>query len=81
MGLAIVFLTLVVRFALIKTSVAGANMGAGMSKIQPKMEEIQKKYADNPEKISEETMKLLKKEGGAPLKGCLGMLVQLPVFI
>lgn len=56
-------------------------MGAGMSKIQPKMEEIQKKYADNPEKISEETMKLLKKEGGAPLKGCLGMLVQLPVFI
>ena len=81
LGLAIVFLTLVVRFALIKTSVAGANMGAGMSKIQPKMEEIQKKYADNPEKISEETMKLLKKEGGAPLKGCLGMLVQLPVFI
>ena len=81
LGLAIVLLTLVIRLALIKTSVAGANMGAGMSKIQPKMEALHKQYADDPQKLSEETMKVLKKEGGAPLKGCLGMLIQLPVFI
>ncbi|MBR4568044.1 membrane protein insertase YidC [bacterium] len=52
-----------------------------MSNIQPKMQEIQDKYKDNPQKLSEETMKLLKKEGSAPLKGCLSMLIQLPVFI
>jgi YidC/Oxa1 family membrane protein insertase len=56
-------------------------MSKGMSNIQPKMQEIQDKYKDNPQKLSEETMKLLKKEGSAPLKGCLSMLIQLPVFI
>ena len=43
-------------------------MSKGMSNIQPKMQEIQDKYKDNPQKLSEETMKLLKKEGSAPLK-------------
>ncbi len=52
-----------------------------MSNIQPKMQEIQEKYKDDPKKLSEETMKLLKKEGSGPLKGCLSMLVQMPVFI
>ena len=48
---------------LLRTSVAGANMSKGMSNIQPKMQEIQEKYKDDPKKLSEETMKLLKKEG------------------
>ena len=39
-----------------------------MSSIQPKMEEIQEKYKDDPKKLSEETMKLLKKEGAGPMK-------------
>jgi YidC/Oxa1 family membrane protein insertase len=56
-------------------------MSKGMSNIQPKMQEIQEKYKDDPQKLSEETMKLLKKEGSAPLKGCLSMLIQLPIFI
>lgn len=52
-----------------------------MSNIQPKMQEIQEKYKDDPKKLSEETMKLLKKEGAGPLKWCLSMLIQMPVFI
>lgn len=56
-------------------------MSKGMSNIQPKMQELQDKYKDDPKKLSEETMKLLKKEGSAPMKGCLAMLIQLPVFI
>ena len=47
---------------------AGANMSKGMSSIQPKMEEIQEKYKDDPKKLSEETMRLLKKEGAGPMK-------------
>lgn len=81
LGIAIVLLTLVVRFLLLKNSVAGANMSKGMSNIQPKMQEIQEKYKDDPKKLSEETMKLLKKEGAGPMKGCLSMLIQMPVFI
>lgn len=81
MGVAIVLLTLLVRLLLLRNSMAGANMSKGMSNIQPKMEEIQEKYKDDPKKLSEETMKLLKKEGAGPMKWCLAMLIQLPVFI
>ena len=79
--IAIVLLTVWVRLLLLKNTLAWAKMSKGMSNIQPKMQEIQDKYKDNPQKLSEETMKLLKKEGSAPLKGCLSMLIQLPVFI
>lgn len=79
--IAIVLLTVLVRLLLLKNAIAWANMSKGMSNIQPKMQEIQEKYKDDPQKLSEETMKLLKKEGSAPLKGCLSMLIQLPIFI
>ncbi len=81
MGIAIILLTLLVRLLLLRNSMAGANMSKGMSSIQPKMEEIQEKYKDDPKKLSEETMKLLKKEGAGPMKWCVAMLIQLPVFV
>lgn len=81
LGIAIVLLTLLVRMLLLRNSMAGANMSKGMTSIQPKMLELQEKYQDNPQKLSEETMKLLKKEGAGPLKGCLSLLIQMPVFI
>lgn len=56
-------------------------MGKQMGNLQPKMAELQEKYKDQPEKLSSETMKLFKTEGAWPLKGCLGMLVQIPVFL
>ena len=56
-------------------------MQQSMGDIQPKMQELQEKYKDDPKKLSEETMKLLKKDGAGPLKGCLSMFIQIPVFI
>ena len=79
--IAIVALTLLVRWLMYKSSAASNNMQQWMSNIQPKVEELQKKYADNPQKLSEETMKLFKNEWKAPFKGCLTMLIQIPVFI
>ncbi len=79
--IAIVLLTLLVRWLMYKSSAASNNMTQWMSNIQPKVEELQKKYADDPQKLSEETMKLFKNEWKAPFKGCLTMLVQIPIFI
>ena len=79
--LAIVALTLLVRGLMYKSSAASNNMTQWMSNIQPKVEELQKKYADDPQKLSEETMKLFKTEWKWPFKGCLTMLIQIPVFI
>ena len=81
LGIAIILLTLVVRGLLRKSSTAGTKMQQGMSNMQPKIEELQKKYENDPQKLSEETMKLFKTEGKAPLKGCLTMLIQMPIFI
>lgn len=61
-------MTIVVRLLLIKPSLAGAQMQQSMGGLQPKMQEVQEKYKDDPKKLSEETMKILKKDGAGPLK-------------
>ena len=52
-----------------------------MSEIQPKVQEIQKKYKDDKEKQAKETMALYKREKVNPLGGCLPILIQLPILI
>ncbi len=81
LGIAIVILTILIRLLLLRNSIAWANMSKWMSNIQPKMQELQEKYKEDPQKLSEETMKLLRKEGSAPLKGCISMLIQIPILI
>ncbi len=81
LGWSIIILTLVLRLALLPVTMAGNQMGKQMWNLQPKMQELQEKYKDQPEKLSSETMKLFKTEWAWPLKGCLGMLVQIPVFL
>lgn len=78
---AIITLTALVRLALMKSTAAGTAMQSQMGNLQPKMQEIQEKYKDDPEQLSKKTMELLKKDGAWPLKGCMGMLLQMPVFL
>jgi len=77
---AIIAITLIFRLALIKFTSASAQMSHNMSDIQPKLNEIQEKYKDDPNKMAEETMKIFKKEWKSPLKWCLRLLIQLPIF-
>ncbi len=81
LALAIIALTLAVRFVLLKTSIAQNDMQKQMWDIHPKLQEIQEKYKDEPEKMSQETMKILKTQWAWPLKWCLMSLVQIPVFL
>ena len=80
LGIAIILLTLIVRLLLLKPTMHANNAQKGMVDIQPRMKEIQEKHKDNPEKLAEETMKLFK-WNWSPLKGCVMMFVQIPVFI
>jgi YidC/Oxa1 family membrane protein insertase len=52
-----------------------------MRGLQPKVKELQAKFADDRQKQSEEMMKLYRSEGVNPLGGCFPMILQLPVFI
>ncbi|MDJ1169822.1 membrane protein insertase YidC [Roseofilum sp. BLCC_M154] len=82
-GLAIVALTLVIRFALYPLSAGSIRSMRRTRVVQPYMqkrqEEIRNRYKDNPEKQQEEMAKLFK-EVGNPLAGCLPVLVQMPVL-
>ncbi len=81
LGIAIVLLTVTIRLLTIKQFSAGNDMQKGMGALQPKLQEIQEKYKDDPKKLSEETMKVFKTDGKWAFKGCLMMLIQIPVFI
>lgn len=78
---AIIVLTLFVRIALRYFWANPAAMQWQMAGMQPKMKEIQDKYADDPQRMSQEMMKIWKDTWWWPLKGCIGMLMQLPVFL
>tara|TARA_B100000674_G_scaffold199399_1_gene162738 strand:- start:1113 stop:2849 length:1737 start_codon:yes stop_codon:yes gene_type:complete len=51
-----------------------------MQEIQPKISALREKYKNDSQRLSQETMKLYKKEGVNPVGGCLPMLPQMPIF-
>ena len=82
-GLAIVALTLVIRFALYPLSAGSIRnmrrMRVANPEMQKRVKEVQTRYKDNPAKQQEEMSKVYK-EFGNPLAGCLPVLVQMPVL-
>lgn len=79
--LAIVILTVLIRAALRNTTKHQTEMQKWMGDMQWKLKELEEKYKDQPEKLAQESMKLMKDGGLAPLKWCLWLLIQLPIFI
>jgi YidC/Oxa1 family membrane protein insertase len=80
-GLAIIFLTVVLKLATWPLSAkAYVSMGK-MREMAPKMQLLQEKHGDNRQAMSAELMELYKKEGVNPLGGCLPMLAQMPFFL
>ncbi|MBO5642747.1 MAG: membrane protein insertase YidC [Kiritimatiellae bacterium] len=80
-GMAIIFLTILVRlifWPLTHKSTVGMRK---MQEIQPKMKELQAKFKDNPQRLQQETWALYKQENVNPMSSCLPMLAQIPVFI
>ncbi len=61
-GVAIIVLTLVIRFLLYPTSIKAVKSQKAVQQLQPKVQEIQKKYKDDKEKQSKEVLELYKKD-------------------
>ena len=80
-GVAIIFLTLLVKLAFFQLSAAGYKSMARMRKVQPRILAIREEYANDKAKQSQAMMELYKKEKINPLGGCFPILVQMPVFI
>jgi YidC/Oxa1 family membrane protein insertase len=80
-GLAIIILTLVVRVASTPLVMRQLKSTKAMQEMQPKVQELQKKYGKNKQKLQQEMMKVYKEAGVNPI-GCMWpMLVQFPIWI
>ncbi len=80
-GLAIIGITIVVKAALFQLNAKAFRSMAKMRKFGPEMMRMKELYGDDRQKMSQEMMKLYKKEKINPLGGCLPILAQMPVFI
>lgn len=86
-AMAIIILVLVVRLILHpitkKSQIAMTKMGKQMATLQPEMEKIKKKYADDQTRQNSEIMKLYRERGINPagMLGCLPMFLQTPIWI
>ena len=80
-GLAIIFLTVVIKLLTWPLSAKAYVSMGNLRKLQPKMALLQEKHGDNKQAMSQELMELYKKEGVNPLGGCLPMVLQMPFFL
>lgn len=80
-GLSIIVLTLLFRILIWPLISTQTRSMFGMQQLQPKIQELQKKYKDDRQTLTQETMKLYKEYGVNPAGGCLPILAQMPLFI
>jgi len=79
-GVAIMLFTLVIKLILLPLDLKQRSSMYKTQKIQPMLEEINKKYEKDPEKKNQKTMELYKKEHINPMAGCLPILIQMPIL-
>jgi YidC/Oxa1 family membrane protein insertase len=79
-GLAIIAATVVIRALLFPLANASFRSMSKMKKVQPEMESIKKRFADDQPRQQQEMMELYKREKVNPLTGCLPLLIQLPIL-
>lgn len=80
-ALSVVFLVFTLRVILFKPFVAQVKSMRKMAEFQPEIKKLQKKYANDKQKLAAEMQKLQSEHGVNPLAGCLPILLQAPVFI
>ncbi|PIE01071.1 MAG: hypothetical protein CSA81_13135 [Acidobacteria bacterium] len=83
-GWSIVILTIFIRLLLFPLTAPSIKSGYRMRQLQPKIEELKKKYSgkdmETKQKLSQETWKLYKKEKVNPFSSCITILPQMPIF-
>lgn len=79
-GVSIILSTIILRLLLYPLTVSQNKNMVAMKKLQPELNDLQKKYGDNKEEYQKKTMELYQKHKINPLGGCLPMILQLPIL-
>jgi len=79
-GFAIILFTVAIKIITFPLTITQIKGMQAQKDLQPKIQELQKKYGKDREKLSQEQMKLYQEAGVNPLSGCLPMVVQMPIL-
>lgn len=80
-GMAIILFTLVVKLIMLPFQMKSKKSMMRMSRMSGRLQEIQKKYANNQAKQTEEMQKLYAEEGVNPMSGCLWSMLPFPILL
>lgn len=79
-GFAIIIFTVLVKLITLPLTRKQMQSMKSTQELQPKLQELQKKYGKDREKLSQAQMELYKEAGVNPLGGCLPLLIQMPIL-
>ena len=80
-ALSIVITTIIFKLILLPLTIKQTKSMKDMQAIQPKLQEIQKKYKNDQQTLGVKQMELYKEHNINPLGGCLPLLVQMPILL
>ena len=79
--IAIVLLTWTLKALMVKPTITQLRSSRKMQEIQPQIQELRTKYANDQTKAAQEMQRIYKEAGVRPVAGCLPMFAQIPMFI
>ena len=80
-GITVIILTIIVRAILIPLYAKQQKYTQKMSELQPKIKEIQTRYANDRDLMNQKLNEVYAEAGSSPLTGCLPMAIQLPIIM
>lgn len=80
LGIAIILLTIIIKIVLLPLSKQSIRSQKALQDLQPKIDALKAKYANNKEEMGRAMMSLYKENKVNPFSSCLPLLVQLPFF-
>mgnify|MGYP000913634014 FL=1 len=79
-GVSIIIVTILIKIALLPLTLKQDKSMKEMKKLQPEIDKIKEKYANDKQMLNIKTMELYKEHKVNPLGGCLPLLLQLPIL-
>lgn len=80
-GIAIIIFSILLRAILLPITISQQKSMKKSSKLQEELQEIQRKYKNNPEKLNQETIELYKREKMNPFSGCFSAIIQIFIIL
>jgi len=80
-GIAVILFALIVKIILLPFQMRAKRSTMRMSRLQPRMQELQKKHGANRQKLNEEIQKMYREENVKPMSGCIWSMIPFPILI